>query len=179
MIDGGYNTIQNNTIRNTQFVGIQIRSPFCVVSGNMLWNNGGDGIFSSLLENSTVIDNIIYDGGASGMQIVSSDFSTISRNYIAKNAGIGILLGSAFNDNTVSLNVIEKNQFDGILVLGNDVQGLRNKSNRNGDVGIRINGNNNSIIGNRALNNDTLDLMDNGTGNNFTDNVFETSNFTP
>jgi parallel beta-helix repeat protein len=121
------NTISDNIINNNMVYGIVLDyylvntnvSTYNMVSGNVITNSGGDGIYAGLDSNyNTYTDNnisgttgLITDGD--GIYLWKSANNTVTGNTISDNAQYGLeLMGS--QNNTITGNIITGNAVNGI-----------------------------------------------------------------
>jgi parallel beta-helix repeat protein len=133
---GSTNYIFGNLIDNTD-TGISIGSSgysACnnnTISRNDISNNVLCGISVYASSHNVIEDNQITRAGSStingiGMWFGSATFNLISRNYVSQATYCGIMLTSASDNNTLSLN----NVFDN-GVMGMDISGTRNYISQN------------------------------------------------
>jgi len=136
--DTTYNTIRGNYIGTGP-------------SGTEAWGNRFNGVFISGGSHNQIIDNLISDNGASGVEIQGSQSTNnvISGNFIGTDAGkdsplgnhsSGISIDHGAGNNVVGPdNVIAFNDVRGVLVsdsLGNTI--TRNSIHHNGNEGINV-----------------------------------------
>jgi len=153
------NTIVGNTIRESTTEGITFSGTGThkhhVVSGNVIYNNGGPGIFG-VCENATINNNVIANNGGQGVRLTGS--GTIADNVIRDNATQGVRI---YGSVTVTGNRITGSGREGVhaagrlenttiadnIIANNAAQGIKNKY---GGKGVAITGNtvrNNGDVG--------------------------------
>ncbi len=85
------------------------------VSGNLLEQNGGDGLRVQNCWNLDITGNTIQDNGMSGISLGWMDITRISGNIIQNNAGPGINFSSSgWAELTIQSNIIMNNMDSGI-----------------------------------------------------------------
>jgi parallel beta-helix repeat protein len=116
MASSDYLIIQNNTIEESAYDGIDIRSP-AYVAGNTIFNSPQNGIRVREYENgeSYLANNWIEGSSKHGMRIEGK--SIIENNDIFRNAWDGIFIMFTANENDVANNRVSENR-SGVVVLG-------------------------------------------------------------
>ncbi len=192
-------TIQNSGDVYAQDAGIDIRSHYCTLSGNIISKNNRYGIYLYYSNGNTVTGNIImnkHDDGirnyeSSGNTItgniilnnddgitVSGNNNNITGNYINSNNGNGIRLGNGAMFNTITGNTISNNsgeEFEGAIYLGdshsNTIAGNNITSNNKCGLSIRYSSGN-IINDNSILNNkEGITLYDDSSNNTIKGNI--------
>ncbi|OLS25395.1 MAG: hypothetical protein HeimC2_18520 [Candidatus Heimdallarchaeota archaeon LC_2] len=145
------NIIENNTLSLNGLNGIRIEiSDFHLVNQNTITQNVEGGLYIGSGVGNNVISNWI-SGNPTGIGFSKEEFSDpssmnkISNNIISNNQQ-GILIGQS-NENTISHNLIEGNEFDGITVdASNNNNFSENNFFNNGRGILSSGGSTNNII---------------------------------
>lgn len=154
------NTIKDNKVSNNVNTGIYLKTGANLVTGNIVFNNKGDGI-GTLQETkndapveepsiSAAIDAALTPGAYIDDQqvddwsiaaITAPKANTIISNTLQLNTGRGISLKGASNTQ-IEQNLIERNQQDGIYIANGSTQSLLrfNQIYDNTLYGIKVNG---------------------------------------
>jgi parallel beta-helix repeat protein len=116
------NVIENNTIIRNKFIGIQLE-PYSynnTILNNSILENGWTGIeLEEYIYNTRIHGNIIMHNDY-GIQLFSSENTTISNNNISSNNRTGIFLVMGNSKIKISYNNISKNGDTGIKIEAND-----------------------------------------------------------
>jgi nitrous oxidase accessory protein len=165
---------ENDIIENTVGIGIENSSSNTVSANHVNYTDGG-GICLSGSSNNTISFNKLEHNHGCGIGLFFSSSNTIFRNNLTSFGDIGILL-TLSPDNNVSSNNIEDRLNDYGIKLqcssnNNSISG--NYINKN-QYGIYVESSNNSISANKMTNNSfgvILNFPNNTlTANNFTNN---------
>ena len=136
-IFGGINdsTIKNNEVANNGDHAIYIIwgglpvGRGNIISGNTVYNNSGQGLYLSVMSDSTITENNVSDNGGWGIQVDGGKNNTLSNNSCSGNSFDGLDVAS--DDTIVSDNRMMNNKVSGIYVnnaqnitvINNDVRG--------------------------------------------------------
>ncbi len=140
--------------------------------GNSVLKNASNG-FEVLGENCCIFVNRSIGNAARGFIFLRG--TNALQNEARDNTQSGI---SAWSDNTfVGMNQIERNQMEGIEVISNFsiIQQNDIRFNRNYGLAFYEDASYNLALRNRLVGNEPASIVDNGTGNNFVENVTEKS----
>ena len=112
-------TIMDNTIVNMVYIGIQVQtSTYSLIKGNLITDNGKQGIDLSLNSNhNSILNNTITNNGEEGIAIggLASTENTIQGNIIGSNK-VGVRFTSGAGSNEIIGNHIEYNIMEGLLL---------------------------------------------------------------
>ena len=140
-----YTTVYNNIINSTQLYGIQITntigySYYNNITQNTV-NNGANGIRVHHSYNTTVSENVVFNGTSYGIYVLNSNSSNIISNIVHNNTADGLTIGGG----ETQYGVVENNHVygslnRGITVDGNckNVQVIKNTITENGDNAIFV-----------------------------------------
>ncbi len=157
MISSSFNLIRENLIEDNVERGIIIRDFFRfpqnnsnLVEGNIIRNNGWQGI-NIMTINNKIIDNEILNNGREGIEVEESSGNIIERNNVVDNEQDGIDLNDATN-NEIKNNLINENAIDGINLdesINNSIE--NNQLIDNGQNGIDLRESTNNLIKNNQI----------------------------
>ena len=112
-------TIMDNTIFNNVYIGIQVQtSTYTLIKGNLITDNGAQGIDLSLNSNhNSILNNTITGNGEEGIAIsgLASTENTVQGNIVEGNK-IGIRFTGGAGSNEITGNHIEYNTMEGLLL---------------------------------------------------------------
>ena len=112
-------TISDNTIMDHTYIGIQLKtSTYNLIKGNIIQNNGAQGIDLSLnSHHNSILNNSITGNGEEGIAIngLASTENTIQGNDISDNK-LGIRFLSGAGTNEVIGNNIEGSSMEGLML---------------------------------------------------------------
>jgi len=120
-IKSNYTKILGNVIKNANWTGVQIEGEFNYrrhdnfISGNIITNNSSCGIYIWRTNQTTIMKNNISYSKRYGIEIILSQYTIITENKIFNNQGRGISLWGNSRDNTIFANAL-KNNGGGILI---------------------------------------------------------------
>ena len=150
--------IADNIFENIGYSAILGYTTSSVITGNSIKNTGQDGIeFSG--DNAVFTGNVIENSGMSGIRfsdaLANINNTTIVGNVIRSSTNFGIDITAGHDDNIISGNTLQNNQFDGVYLTGADdnlITGNRitNSGSTNSYDGVSIEGNsdNNQVTDN-------------------------------
>ena len=139
------NIFENNTGSGLSFGGYRNNSNNNLIQGNLVKNNGGDGMhfqWGDVVDgftNNVIENNIIYNNGNNGITICR-DSNVIQNNYIINNGGKGINISGTY-------------VYIGLTIEHNIISG-------NNGFGLDLSSNNNSLVQyNSILNSSSASLI--------------------
>ena len=145
----------NNTLSNNTVNGIRDWSggAFWNIFNNTIKNNGEDGIYLTLIENSSIIENSIIYNGKNGLRLDSSSKNnTILNNMIFNNQQNGIQLDKCINTD-IECNYISENDQSGLYLDScENINIIGNNISANQHEGIKLLNCSNSEIMNNIAN---------------------------
>jgi parallel beta-helix repeat protein len=168
------NTLNGNTANNILYGILLDSSSNNTLLGNTVENNWWDGIDIENSDDNTVDGNSANNNG-NGINIFASDGNTLTSNT-ANNNKVGIHFDSS-NGNTLTSNTANNNNY-GLVVAASSYNTLNgNTANNNNYDGIRLQSvsNNNNVVSNACYDNTNYDIYNEGTGNTFQYNSYDTS----
>jgi parallel beta-helix repeat protein len=158
------------------------------ISGNTIQYCGDDCIALEAGDEAILSNNQVSDNEASFSDICGIALGaypdgafgpSVSDNLIADNAVSdnldGICLKTGADRNQVIRNLAHHQTLNGLVVSGHANRLMGNHAHDNILIGIEVSGDHNTIHNNTAVDNDQYDLADNGTGNKWWNNEYETA----
>ena len=156
----------NNIIDNNKANGVVGGGTNCIVTGNQITNNTGDGLAYIAGESCVISTNRIDSNGGHGINVVDNH-AIISGNIVCNNGACGILSGST--NGNIAMNNVHDNASHGLELTAASSLCIvgQNQINLNTGTGLLIDaGSSNSILTNNiVLSNIAANLTDNGSGN--------------
>ncbi len=148
------NKITDNNYEDSDGISLWNRCNNTQITGNQIFSNSREGIWSLYSDNTSIRDNIIYKNGGNGIMLISDKTVEISNNQIESNSESGILLSSGINSITIQNNQISNND-EGITVIGGATEAvIKNndiiQNHRNG-IYFSQNVNDNTITENNIM----------------------------
>lgn len=185
VVDANDVTIRGFIITNGGFgISIYGTSSNVKIIGNTVQYFDYDGIrLGETVSNNEIIGNTVLDCGDTGISMWNgASYNKVFRNTV-QDCQVGIETGNGANYNEITLNKVENNWWGIIIGFGTSWNKVyHNKAYNNvGEgiwegAGIRVDGDDNEIRFNRALDNG-VDLYEEGTGNVWEHNKFETASW--
>jgi hypothetical protein len=192
----GHHAIVNNTMGHCAGNGISLYAyPGTVlthnlISGNIIQTCGSDCLALEAGAGASLTHNLVLDNEASFSELcgialsaspwdasdASVSYNLIRANTVYRNLS-GICLNVGANNNWVLKNLAQDHTTDGIVVFGDRNKLTNITAHDNDRAGIEIQGDNNWIFHNTALRNRYFDLVNEGTGNRWWNNEYETANW--
>lgn len=183
--------ISNCQTSNNVNYGIELEADFrCVVSGNNVYSNTSHGIFCNE-DNNDITGNVIRNNGGSGIYLTTASGNNITNNHISFNAVNGITVDTTSLNNNICGNTFNNNVIGCSVISGcNNTTMMGNMSRSNSSHGFSIAANTCMVSSNRSVGNggigcviasgavDVTVLSNNfqgNTGANFSDNGTITS----
>jgi parallel beta-helix repeat protein len=158
------------------------------IAGNTIVGCGEDCIALEAGDGAILSNNHVSENEAStsyrcgitlGAYPADAPNASVSDNLITDNTVYGnengICLTPGANRNRVLRNLAKFQNTDGFAVFGHDNKLMGNVAHDNRGAGIAVWGDNNKTNNNTALGNGTYDLCDDGTGNRWWNNEYETA----
>ncbi|MGB9838444.1 NosD domain-containing protein [Methanothermobacter sp.] len=106
-VSSSNNLISENTIIASELNGILVAGTGNTVTGNFISGSGNDGIW--VIETAIITGNTITANGGRGIDLYSSNRSTVRDNIISRNR-VGIYLEIYSNNNVVYNNILTANR---------------------------------------------------------------------
>ncbi|WP_458190827.1 right-handed parallel beta-helix repeat-containing protein [Haladaptatus sp. NG-WS-4] len=139
---GTSNTLTANTAHNNTYIGIYLESSTeNMMVGNTASNNSAYGIFLNFgSSNNTLTESIANNNNDHGIAVdQGSSNNELTENTATNNRNAGILVRSAMTDNnTISQNIIAKNQIGVKLQDGKGTTLTDNIATENTQIGILV-----------------------------------------
>lgn len=139
---GAWVTIEDNTIKNSDFSGITVRDgSFGDINHNQIVDNGGHGIFLFIGASANIIGNTIQNSGNLGIAPTAGSYALIIDNEIRNSGAGGIWIGGK-SGATINFNIIEGNTHSGVGVVESgsaDISGNTISDNEHSGVYIARN----------------------------------------
>ncbi len=182
-ISGNINGILLNSTNNNKIywndirggsIGVNIYSSTYNTFSNNTIEDNSYGVYSSLSTYNTFIDNTISNN-IIGFFLNRSTITTIERNIISNN-DYGIYLNYSSTGNTISDNVIEKNNEIGIKIDGSSGNTLLRNTLRENEIGVKIKSSTYNTLGSNMLDGNTYGIVLNQSSiSTLTDNTISGS----
>lgn len=197
--------ISNNIVHGAKRTGIRLwgTAKQISVSGNSIYENGEDGIYSRgngvlITGNNIYSNNMSATANVSGLRLENCSDVLVAGNMITNTAGEstqdhGVFVQSGANRIQITGNQISNNNANGLLSQGNNLQIRGNTvfnnnqggyAKYNSSQGIRIEGNNNTVQSNEVFDDQALAMQTFGilatttaTGSLIEDNVIRGNAF--
>ena len=150
-VDG---VVSNCQLSNNVNYGLELEADFrCVVSGNNIYSNTSHGIYCDE-DNNDITGNIIRNNGGSGIFLTSASGNNITNNHISFNTVNGIAVTAVSLNNNISGNVFNNNVIGCSVASGcNNTTLTGNMSRSNTSHGFSIAANTCMVSSNRAIGN--------------------------
>jgi parallel beta-helix repeat protein len=145
--------ILTNSSASSSGINVSNISRDCILKGNTIAGNKGNGVDLWATENISILGNIIIKNEGNGIGLWSCDKTKLMNNILINNNGSGVFGGTV--NSSIKANTVSANGDSGIVLLNAfDIIIANNEVSSNNKTGVMlILGSNSSIAGNTINNN--------------------------